>query len=610
MVNNEIFLGSGASTTLIPEHDIYMSLDGTGGSASGAIVIPDTAFTNEYRFVPNIYVGCILDLYTSTDVLISSHTIKSNSKTGFVLNSDKESGTASYAYLRAYGAPAPHPLVSTREALLADNWLGILESITFPNLSQELKQLNLGLGGTRNFSYQYKGIRTADNGSMALVANTGIWLYYALGACDSISYTYDNTSPITLTVSGQEPVETSADDGIFIEGATTSGQTGSAVVTSTGPHFYRTEKGGRTVVPPVDFEIFDTGGFQQLNIASDGRPDNITYVFKELNTDQLPSFSLEQSISKDPATLTTDATSTADESTSFTRIARGCRIDSLTLEASEGEELKMNMDINARLVDSITDIYRDTNTTQVCSQGGAGTSLTVADSSVLSIGMVVTGHANLAASTTISSITDATTVVLSATTTSTGVPSSTTLTFTNNPNYIARAGQTSNDALFNWSAGTEHGAPFFFSQGSFEAFGQQFLKVNSVSIAIQNNLMDKRYMGGHRDMKEGIPAQRSYEITFEAVVTDDKLFTEMLNETEVEASSSRVRFVFEKPDTSEKITLNFEDYFLDTTEITIPDDKGPVSFSSTIKPRNLSTVNTAGNSAVGCEVITDFVLMG
>ena len=593
MVNNEIFLGSGASTTLIPEQDIYIPLDGTGGSASNAIVIPDTAFTNEYRFVPNIYVGCILDLYTSADVLISSHTIKSNSKTTFVLNSNKETGTASYAYLRAYGSPSPHPLVSSSEALLADNWLGIMESVTFPNLSQEIKQMNLGLGGTRNFSFQYKGIRTADNGSLALVANTGAWLYYALGACHSISYTADS-SPVTLTSSNEEPAETSANNAIIIEGSA-----GSAVVTSTGPHFYRTEKGGATVVPPIDFEIFNTGGFQELNIATDGRPDNITYVFKELNTDQLPSFSLEQSISKDPNTLTTDATDTADESTSFTRIARGCRVNSLTIEAAEGEELKMNMDINARLVDSITDIYRDTNTTQACSASISSTDLTVEDSSVLSIGMVVTGDAGIPANTTISSITNATTVVLSATTTA-AVSDPTTLTFTNNPNYVARAGQTANSDLFNWNAGTEHGAPFFFSQGTFTAFGQQFLKVNSVSITINNNLMDKRYMGGHRDMKEGIPAQRSYEISFEAVVTDDQLFKEMLNETENTGTGQLVEFTFTKPDTSEEIVLKFSNYFLDTTEITVPDDKGPISFSSTIKPRDLNT----------CSVKTDFILMG
>ena len=549
MVNNNIFLGSGASTTLIPEQDIFIPVDATGGSVSTAtksIVTPDTAFTNAFKFVPNIYVGCTVDLYEAGPTLLSSHTVDSNDETTITLETQRPTGTPIHAILRAYGAPSPHPEVGGRQCLLADNWLGIMESVTFPNLSQEIKQMNLGLGGSRNFTFQYKGVRTADNGSLALVANTGTWLYYALGACHSIGFTRKTHLTITYPADNGPPTGTA--NAIYIEG-TNVGADGTAIVTENGPHFYRTQRDGTTLVPPVDFSHFpeSNANNQTLNIATDGRPDNITYVFKEGNTDQLPSFSLEQSLAKDPATLTTDSTSsagsiTAHESTAFTRIARGCRINSLTIEASEGEELKMNMDINARLVDSITDLYRD----------------------------------------------DATS------------PS----------DYVARAGVTSNANLFNWNAGTEHGTPFFFSQGSFEAFGQQFLKVNSVSIEINNNLMDKRYMGGHRDMKEGIPAQRTYNITFEAVVTDDLLFTEMLNETEVAASSSRVRFVFEKPDTSEKITLNFEDYYLSTTEITIPDDKGPVTFSSTIQPRSLSTVNVAGNAAVGCEVISDNVLMG
>ena len=503
----------------------------------------------------------------------------------------KGTGTASYAYLRAYGSPCPHPEVSGKHALLSDNWLGLMESVTFPNLSQELKQMNLGLGGTRNFSFQYKGVRTADNGSLALVANTGSWLYYALGACSAITYTAD-ASPNTLTTSNEAPATSSANDSIFIEGSGNSADT-----TTTGPHFYRTVYGGNTVVPPIDFEIFNLSGFQEVNIAADGRPDNITYTFTELNTDQLPSFSLEQSMAKDPAVLTTDATNLLDESQTFTRIARGCRVNSLTLEAAEGEELKMNLDINARLVDSITDIYRSTNTTQTCTPE-AGANLLVEDSSKLSIGMLVTG-ADMGVNATITAIVDATNVTVSPVSTGTtaGIK-----TFTNNPKYIARAGQSNNERLFNWNAGTDHASPFFFSQGTFSAFGQQFLKVNSVSIVINNNLMDKRYMGGHRDMKEGIPAQRSYEITFEAVVTDDQLFKEMLNETE-NTTSNHVTFVFTKPDTNESITLKFQDYFLETTEITIPDDKGPVTFSSTIKPRNLVPTT-------GCVVVTDNVLMG
>jgi len=606
MVNREIFLGSGASTTLIPEQDIYIPINGTGGSLTTTKLIPTTAFTTTFKFVPNIYIGSSVDVFDANDNLLSSHTVASNTPTGLVLATAVGAGTPDYAYLRAYGSPSPHPEVSSKHALLADNWLGLMESVTFPNLSQEIKQMNMGIGGTRNFSFQYKGIRTADNGSLALVANTGSWLYYALGACSAITYTAGSIGGLALQDIGgssvgtdQVPLEVTAstpadaENALIIEGAG-----GSANTTTTGPHFYRTVYGGRTIVPPIDFEIFNTGAFQHLSIAADGRPENLTYTFAELNTDQLPSFSLEQSVSKDPAVLNTNADFTDatadDESQSFTRIARGCRVNSLTIEAAEGEELKMNLDINSRLVDSITDIYRSTNTTQSCTTA-SNTTLTVADSSLLSLGMIVSG-VGIAANTTITAIASATSVTLSqaATDSATKV-----LTFTNNPKYIARAGQNLNERLFNWNAGTDHASPFFFSQGTFSAFGQQFLKVNSVSIAITNNLLDKRYMGGHRDMKEGIPAQRTYEITFEAVVTDDLLFREMLNETE-NTSANHVSFSFTKPDTNESITLSFKDYFLDTTEITIPDDKGPVTFSSTIKPRNLAS----------CVVVTDNVLMG
>ena len=524
MVNNEIFLGSGASTTFIPEQDIYLPCTGSGTTTT---LTPEAAFTNIYKLVPDIYVGCTLDIYNTSDALVSSHTITSNNKTTLTLGSTPSTnGTVAYAIIRAYGAPAPHPLVSTDECLVADNWLGIMESVTFPNLSQELKQLNLGLGGSRNFTFQYKGIRTADNGSLALVANTGSWLYYAFGAMSSINFV--GAAATTLAIAGTDvDADAAANNDIVIKASSAT----AANVPTTGPFFYRTVKDGTQLVPPLDFKTFDGTSFRKLPIASNGRPtDLITYTITELNTDLLPSFSLEQSMAKDPNTLTTNATTSVDESQTFTRIARGCRVNSMTIEAAEGEELKMTMDINARLVDSITDIYRDESET---------------------------------------------------------------------PNYVARAGVTDNANLFNFNAGTDFAAPFFFAEGTFSAFGQQFLKVNSVSITINNNLMDKRYMGGHRDMKEGIPAQRSYEISFEAVVTDDQLFKEMLNETE-NTTTNYVEFVFTKGGTSEQITLKFKDYFLDTTEITIPDDKGPISFSSTIKPRNLQE----------CVVKTDYILMG
>ena len=92
-------------------------------------------------------VGCTVDVFASGPTLLSSHTVDSNDETTITLETSRAAGTPTHVILRAYGAPSPHPEVSGRQCLLADNWLGIMESVTFPNLSQEVKQLNLGLGG-------------------------------------------------------------------------------------------------------------------------------------------------------------------------------------------------------------------------------------------------------------------------------------------------------------------------------------------------------------------------------------------------------------------------------------------------------------------------------
>ena len=73
----------------------------------------------------------------------------------------------------AHLVPAP---VSTAKRLHADQWLGILESATFPTTEVEMKQQKLSLGGSRNFTYQYKGITSFSGGNLGLVANHGAWL--------------------------------------------------------------------------------------------------------------------------------------------------------------------------------------------------------------------------------------------------------------------------------------------------------------------------------------------------------------------------------------------------------------------------------------------------
>ncbi len=55
---------------------------------------------------------------------------------------------------------------------------------------------------------------------------------------------------------------------------------------------------------------------------------------------------------------------------------------------------------------------------------------------------------------------------------------------------------------------------------------------------MNNTLTDKRFIGvGSRKVKDAIPAQRTYEMTFSAMVTDDKLYNELLNTSETTGSN-------------------------------------------------------------------------
>jgi hypothetical protein len=624
MVNSNIFLGSGASTVLVPEHDLSISNVTQDKDNTKKLHLID--FGLVYPLVTNLYIGCEFEIWNDTDTtLITTHTITSNTKNSIT----STTAVAAFAVnkrhriiIKGYGTPSPSTDSvgdgTGNQRLNADNWIGIAETITFPTLEQDLKQMNLGLGGTRNFSYQYKGLRTASGGSLALTASNGSWLYYALGEIDQIKYTakagsiaeaaatttdisviFDGTTTVALTtasdihkivmgmtldfsgvlvdqtivsidysastfvisavsataateathtftipLANREIFVANTADEIYIidaDGSATSGAVtaSSSELIESGPFIYRTVKGSTEILPPYNPILFDTPA--SFNAIDRTATNEITYRIIEANTSDLPSFSLEQSISKDPAVLTTNAlydaanveASAQQESQSFTRIARGNRVNSLTLEAAEGEEVKFNVDLNSRLIDSITDLYN---------------------------------KAAIA------------------------------------PTYEARNGRAVNDDLFNWNAGTASGAPFFFSSGSLEIFGQQFLKISSISVEIANNLIDKRYMGGHRDMKEGIAAQRAYTISFTAIVTDDEIYRYFLNETETTttANASLIKLRFDKEDNDEFIDLQFKNYFLDTANWTIPDDKGPVTVEATIKPRDLHF----------CEISTDWAILG
>ena len=545
MANTDIFLGSGASLTMIPELDLKIVLNNSGSTTTK--LVADALWTDNVRMVENLYVGCKVELYdnsTSSTAIHSIHTITANDVTSITITPAHTltiEDAADFVVIRGYGAPAPSTLTSGKARLSADNWLGLLETASFPNIEVEMKQLNLSLGGSRNFTHQYKGVETSSGGNLALMANQGTWLYYALGQCSKINATFTGSSSLDPAT---PPYTAHANNVHYLDiGETATAKADSADLTGhtfTGPIFYRTATDSAFMIPPV--AVQDTAAHMALltlpSIGADGLIDNpIKYTFSETNGEDLPSFALEQNLSKLESSNTYDTeTGAASESTNFVRIARGNRVNTFTMTANENEEVKMTMDLNTRTVHTLK-------------QQEA---------------------------------------------------------------YQARGGNSDNTTLFNYGSGANTIAatgqstldPFFFSSGSFSIFGQQFLKITNLTLTINNNLQDKRFIGvGNKTIKDGIPAQRTYELAFTAMITDDKLYEELVNQTEETSADTiangLIDLTFTKPN-EEKIQLQFKNYLLNAANVTVPDDKGPITIEASVMPRDLHL----------CEVTTHWILQG
>ena len=555
MANTDIFLGSGASITFIPENDIFIGVglkDGGGaldGSAETVIQV-DATFDGQIELIPNLYKGCLLERYNTSDELQSTHRITGNDANSFTISPAATSAATDYFVVKAYGAPVPAPPSDDGQTglrLLSDQWLGILESATFPTTEVEMKQLNLSLGGSRNYTYQYKGITSFSGGNLAFVSNHGAWLYYFLGKCTKVICATDPlTTPLSTDTHRQTLAHASSDNNAFLIRSmdSTTNEVNSPDDTAniegiveTGPIFRRTI--GRKICPPIPpFEATDAqlDFYHKLDrpTGSTTLTKEITYTFDEQEGDLLPSFSLEQNLSKLTGTNLYRTNNAAEaEDLNFTKIARGCRVNTLTMTANENEEVKMTLDLSTKNVHS----------------------------------------------------------------------------FAQGDKYDARRGVTDETNFINYESTTnaaETREPFFFSDGTFKVLGNTFLKINTLTLTMNNNLQDRRFLGvGGKDIQEAIPAQRTYEIQFTGHVTDDALYTALLNDSE--NTTQVIELVFTKAN-GESITLRFNDYFISANNFPIPDDKGPIVVEATVMPRRLA--NQADDSLDGCTVKTHWVLQG
>ena len=349
-LNQQVWVGAGASATMIPEMKIYLDqCDGKGANPTtvdnimnGSMGSGDTAFT----LVPNLYVGCLAEIRNNTDTNFSG-TAMITANTVDEITFDRVIGNGSDnndidVTILAFGAPSPAPSITMRQdtstntakkpALLGDNWLGLVNTVSPPSVDVELGQLSLALAG-RNYGYQFKKNETVSGGSLDLSLSNGSWLYYALGSVANVLHTQTSQD---LRSASTVLTGDSANDTKFVRAI------------------------GGAVFPPTEASTFTGGsdgaiaGATELHEIGTG---TITYGFGESDGDALPSFALEITYEKDG--LATDdyfvgSEGDSNEATArpfkdiYSRIFTGCQVNTLTLNFEEGQEVKTNLDLVSR----------------------------------------------------------------------------------------------------------------------------------------------------------------------------------------------------------------------------------------------------------------------
>jgi len=360
MVNNEVYTGAGLSASMIPEleFDLGALIDESGKNGTliacgplPSLTITGSDFnsvkisaTTRIKLVTDLYKGCLATITERDDggVAISGKTaqtlrIKSNGQNSITFN-QQISTTNNNRFkivIHGYGAPLPAPAANDTDIVLAaDHWLGLVNTITPPSVDVEMKQLNLAMGGTRNFGYQYKAAETLGEASFDVALNNGSWLYYALGdmtyTTSSLGGTSNEAGDTLITNRFYSHITSNTANASFHR--VLDDYNGSQTVKRLFPPL-ASYPGGATLT-----------NYQAIN-TTDGIYPDILYNIKENDSGDLPSFALEITAEKNNVTpWKVDA----NKESMFSRIYTGCQVNSLTLNFEEGQEVLASISAMSR----------------------------------------------------------------------------------------------------------------------------------------------------------------------------------------------------------------------------------------------------------------------
>ena len=141
-----------------------------------------------------------------------------------------------------------------------------------------------------------------------------------------------------------------------------------------------------------------------------------------------------------------------------------------------------------------------------------------------------------------------------------------------------------------------------YSDGAIKLFGQTLGRVKTGSLTINNNITQQRFIlnNNRQIMSAHIPAQRTYELSLTVLATDTKLWDELRQDgesTESSGASKQILLEFTK-DGGEQISINLQDYVIQSVNVPFPDDKGPIEFEVTLSARTLGAATYKGKWAI------------
>jgi len=303
----------------------------------------------------------------------------------------------------------------------------------------------------------------------------------------------------------------------------------SASASPGGKRFYRVI--GTTICPPIN-KIHDDYTAADLKAVNHTLSNKITYTFSESNDFTLPTFAMEYTLKKPSSmsTVATDVSGAGLSETVYTKIFPGCMVDTLSLSATAGQAITMNVGFSPKNTFTAPNNYDTANATTDLKNW-------------VNFGSPKGGAANV----------------------------------------------TESQLL-----------PFFFSDGSIEMFGQDYIRMETMELSISNTLTEKRFIGrtDNKSMTH-IPSQRIYNLSFTGLVTDNAIFEELRNTAATSLSGTdgnQIKLNFAKEGApTETLSMVFKDYMVTTADFPLTNDKGPVSVTWTIQPLQLHSCTHATN---------------